>query len=323
MNTIISTDVSLAAKLIKEGETVAFPTETVYGLGANAFDAEAVKKIFAAKNRPADNPLIVHLADKNAISSVAAFVPDTAYMLMEKFCPGPLTIVLNKKDTIPDVVTAGLKSVGIRFPSHPTARKFLSECALPVAAPSANRSTRLSPTTAEAVFEDMDGKIPLILDGGHCGVGIESTVLSLVTPKPYILRPGIITLSMIKTVLPEAENYVSKNVSDVPSPGVRHKHYAPTVEFSLFDGFEAISLAYDAYVKCGMNPVIVCLEKNMLLYNGKNVVSAGENTTEVAKNIFDLLRRLEKKYDAILSEKFGFDEVGLSVMNRLNMAAKK
>jgi len=188
---------ALAARLLAEGQLVAFPTETVYGLGAHALDAEAVRGIFAAKGRPADNPLIVHIHDRSQLNGICE-VNDTAIRLMDAFWPGPLTIILPRKAAVPDVVTANLDTVAVRMPSHPVAMALLAACNLPIAAPSANRSGKPSPTAAQHVFDDMDGRIRLIIDGGESDVGLESTVISLAGEKPCILRPGGVTKAMLE-----------------------------------------------------------------------------------------------------------------------------
>lgn len=190
-----------AVELIKKGEVVVFPTETVYGLGANAFDPNAVRKIFAAKGRPADNPLIVHIADISWIDRLAVDVSRSAREVIKTFMPGPITVILKRSNLVPDEVTAGLDSVGIRFPIHKAAREFISACGVPLAAPSANTSTKISPTSAEHVFEDMQGKVKLILQGGDCEVGIESTIIDMTSDTPTILRPGAITVDMLAQVL--------------------------------------------------------------------------------------------------------------------------
>ena len=192
-----------AGEIIREGGLVAFPTETVYGLGADALNAEASAKIYAAKGRPSDNPLIVHIHDVDQVYEIASEVPEAAKKVMEKFWPGPLTVILNKKSCVPDGTTGGLKTVAIRMPSHPLARDFIRESGRMIAAPSANTSGRPSPTLASHVYEDMQGRIPLILDGGAVGIGIESTIIDMSTDTPTILRPGYITKDMLEEVLPK------------------------------------------------------------------------------------------------------------------------
>lgn len=209
------------AALIASGEVVAFPTETVYGLGADAFNESAVKKIFAAKGRPSDNPLIVHIADVSGLDGLVEDVSDGAKAVMEKFMPGPITVIMKKSANVPLSVTAGLETVGIRMPSHMVARAFIKRCGTPIAAPSANRSTHISPTSAEHVFEDMDGRIPLIIDGGECEVGIESTILDMSTGVPTILRPGAITAEMLAGVLGAVKTFTGKVVV-AKAPGMKY-----------------------------------------------------------------------------------------------------
>jgi L-threonylcarbamoyladenylate synthase len=227
-----------AAAVLRAGELVAFPTETVYGLGADALRAEAVEKIFEAKGRPADNPLIVHLADRVQLPSVAADVPGLAEALLDHFAPGPLTLILPKADAVPSVVTAGLDTVGVRLPAHPVAQAFLRACETPVAAPSANRSGRPSPTTWRAVEEDLDGRIACILKGGRTDAGVESTVLDCTASPPVVLRPGAISLEALRRLIGPVR--VAEADEDDPdeqprSPGTRHRHYAPTAQVHLVD----------------------------------------------------------------------------------------
>ena len=234
---------ALAAEILKSGGLVAFPTETVYGLGANALDRDAVLSIFSAKGRPADNPLIVHIHDRKQLEPLCE-IPERALPLMDAFWPGPLTILCTRKPAIPDQVTAGLPTVAVRMPSHPVARAMLEACALPIAAPSANSSGRPSPTTAAHVLEDMNGKIPLIIDGGMCDVGVESTVLDLCHGDPVILRPGGVTREMISGVL-NCEVSIAGSVlrplrenEKALSPGMRYRHYAPHAVVTLVQGPE-------------------------------------------------------------------------------------
>ena len=237
-----------AADILKAGGLVAFPTETVYGLGANAFDASAVLSVFTAKGRPADNPLIVHIYDRNQLDEICD-IPPRAPVLMDAFWPGPLTILFPRKPVIPDVVTAGLSTVAVRMPSHPVALSLLRTSSLPVAAPSANRSGRPSPTTAMHVLEDMKGIIPMILDGGACEIGLESTVLDLSNEKPVILRPGGITKSMLEEVLQEEVLLAGSILRPLQpdekalSPGMRYKHYAPAGNVTLVRGSETAVVA--------------------------------------------------------------------------------
>ncbi|MGN0768797.1 MAG: L-threonylcarbamoyladenylate synthase [Christensenellales bacterium] len=304
------------AELIKRGEIVAFPTETVYGLGGDAFNEAAVKKIYEAKNRPSDNPFIVHVPDVGRVEDAAYLTPE-AERIFEAFAPGPITIVLKKKEKIPYCVTAGLDTVGIRIPEHPMARKFLTACGTPIAAPSANLSKRVSPTTAERVYEDMNGRIPAILDGGACRVGIESTVLSLVG-EPTILRPGAITAEMLAPYLPSVKTHTGK-VIVAPAPGMKYAHYCPSVPCELFSSVEAAVKEFAKRKEEGLNPVVLALEKtcSALREAGAECVSLGKNTEEYAHNIFEAMRKCEKKYGFILAEALQGDGLEASVMNRI------
>jgi L-threonylcarbamoyladenylate synthase len=236
-------DVSIehAATIIRAGGLVAFPTETVYGLGANALDGSAVKKTFAAKQRPLWDPLIVHVSSRGMLESVVEKLPSQFDDLLAAFMPGPLTIVLRKNATVPDVVTAGLDTVAVRFPAHPVAQLFISSSTVPIAAPSANRFQHVSPTTAEHVLADLDGRIDAILDGGPCPIGVESTVLDL-TAQPHILRQGAITQEQLRRILGELvvsdTNLVSREGKGLPAPGMMARHYAPRTKLLLSEGRE-------------------------------------------------------------------------------------
>lgn len=214
---------------------MAFPTETVYGLGADAFQPSAIRRIFEAKERPADNPLIVHVSRSAQISRVAAHLPEAAEQLREKFMPGPLTLILPKADAVPSVVTAGLDTVGVRMPRHPAAQAFLEACDTPVPGPSANRSGRPSPTSWEAVYEDLGGRIACILKGGRTEKGVESTVVDCTVEPPCVLRPGAVSVESLQSVLGTVEVAGEMKASVVRSPGTRHRHYAPTAEVCLVD----------------------------------------------------------------------------------------
>ena len=304
------------AELIKQGEIVAFPTETVYGLGGNAFNESAVKKIYEAKNRPSDNPFIVHVPDIKDIEK-AAYLTEEAEKIFEIFSPGPITVVLKKKKEIPYCVTAGLDTVGIRIPSHPLGRAFLEKCGCPIAAPSANLSKRVSPTTAERVYEDMKGRIPAILDGGPCEVGIESTVLSLVE-EPVILRPGAVTAEMLAPYLPKVRMFKGE-VKVAPSPGMKYAHYCPTVPCELFISAESAEREYFKKEAEGFNPVVLALEQTCkkLGEKGLRYMSLGKNAEEYAHNIFETMRKAEKIYGYILAEAMEGGGMEASVMNRM------
>lgn len=234
-----------AARRLRDGEVVAFPTETVYGLGCNAFLADSVKKVFEAKGRPSDNPLICHIWDKSQIDEIASEVTDTAKALIEAFMPGPVTVIMKKSDKIPAEVTAGLDTVGIRMPSHPVAKEFIEKCGCPVAAPSANISGRPSPTTCSRVMEDMDGCIYAAIDGGPCDVGLESTVVDATGDVPVILRPGAVTREMIVAAAGSCkEAYVIKEGETPRSPGMKYRHYAPSCEVEIMDLPEDVEAEY-------------------------------------------------------------------------------
>ncbi len=313
----------LASKYINAGELVAFPTETVYGLGANALNEDAVKKIFIAKGRPSDNPLIVHISDKSMIDSIAYPLNSDSQKIVDCLMPGSITIVLNKKPSISDFVTAGLSTVAVRMPKSVQAREFIDACKVPIAAPSANLSSRPSPTTAMDVYEDMNGRIPLILRGDDCAVGIESTVLDLSRDYPLILRPGIVTASEISKVLGKEVKVLTDTKSKVNSPGVRYKHYAPScpVALEIEDNIDRVNVLYEKLLKEKQNPVILCIDKFVSAFANKNVVSLGSDDVDVAKNIFMELRACEKHYTYIIEVFCPQNEVGYSVMNRMTKSA--
>lgn len=243
-------DIEHAAGMLKEGKLVAFPTETVYGLGASTFDPIALKKVFIAKGRPADNPLIAHISSIEELESLAKEVPEDAQKLAEAFFPGPLTIVLPAKDTVPKEATGGLDTIAIRMPNHPIALALLSLSG-PLCAPSANVSGRPSPTNAYHVLEDLDGKIDAVLDGGQCTVGIESTVVRI-SPSPMILRPGMITAEQIEKVLGKPVSTVNKNEQQVQSPGMKYRHYSPKAHLHLcgtHEEFEVLTRSYPYAMK--------------------------------------------------------------------------
>ena len=229
------------AKIINEGGLVVFPTETVYGLGANAFDERAVAKIFEAKGRPQDNPLIVHISSLEQVKDIAKDIPDKFYELASRFMPGPLTVILNKSDKIPYIVTAGGETVGIRMPDNKWARELIAS-SKPLAAPSANRSKHISPTTAQHVYEDLQGRVELILDDGPCGVGIESTVLDLTCETPTILRPGAITADMLLDIVGQVSQN-GKVIKIAKAPGMKYTHYAPVVETVMAENIDRRNLA--------------------------------------------------------------------------------
>ncbi len=249
METLLTDDPAEAAALLRAGEAVAFPTETVYGLGADAFDPDAVRKIFAAKRRPADNPLIVHLSGLDQLPTVARSVSASARTLIDRFFPGPLTVLLPRQPSLPSVVTAGLDTVGVRMPRHSVARAFLAACGRPVAAPSANVSGRPSPTTWQAVQADFDGRIACILKGDRTPAGLESTVVDCTGAKPVLLRAGVVTLEALRSVLPDVLVPEEEVLGTAPSPGMRHRHYAPNARVRVIDHpSQAIPAPDTAYI---------------------------------------------------------------------------
>ena len=316
-----------AALLLRQGQVVAFPTETVYGLGADALNEQAVRAIFAAKERPADNPLIVHVADRSQLDGLCQ-VTETAKKLMDAYWPGPLTLLLKKTDRVPAVTTAALPSVAVRCPNHPVALQLLRACALPIAAPSANRSGRPSPTTAAHVYEDMQGRIPLILDGGPCQVGVESTVVDLTGEAPCVLRPGAITPEDIAAVVGKCTVAPSvmrplKEGEIAPSPGMKHRHYAPRAKMTVFVGEEErvvaeICARYDR----AENACILAHAASLPAFGGRRVFSLGDTPKEGAHLLFERLREMDElNVSLILAQGWEAQGQGLAVMNRMARAA--
>lgn len=323
----------LASRLLAEGQLVAFPTETVYGLGANALDREAVLGIFAAKGRPADNPLIVHIHDRAQLDGICE-ISEAALRLMDAFWPGPLTIILPKKEAVPYEVTANLETVAVRMPSHPVAAALLKACNLPIAAPSANRSGKPSPTSAKHVSADMGGRIPLILDGGDSEVGLESTVISLVGEKPCILRPGGVTQAMLEAVIGPVDVAGSvlrplQKGEKALSPGMMYKHYSPDGQVTLIEGeesavVEALRRLYAHAESEGHRACVMCFTEHVEALRDCHPHDIGhrDNAAEVAHRLFATLRDLDAEgMDVIFSEVVPPEGMGLAVMNRLGRAA--
>ena len=315
-----------AASLLREGKVVGIPTETVYGLGANALDESAVADIFKAKGRPQDNPLIVHIADISKLEELAYDIPKLAYKCAESFWPGPLTMILKKKDIIPDTTSGGLDTVGIRMPSNKYARKIIEYAGVPIAAPSANLSGSPSPTTAMHVFKDMNGRIPAIVDGGMSAVGVESTVISFENDGIRILRPGFISR---EDLLEICENVIiDKGVLEqlspetiVRSPGMKYRHYSPKADVTIID---AELEKFRAFVKENCDKDTVCLVFDDKDCEGLDTryINYGNDSKQQARMLFDALRELDeigaKKAYARCPQKSG---VGLAVYNRLLRAA--
>ena len=312
-----------AKRIIEGGGLVAFPTETVYGLGANAFNEDAVKSIYLVKGRPQDNPLIVHVHKGYDITRIVCDIPDYALKLAKKFQPGPLTIVLKSKGTVSPVVSCGLDTIGIRVPSHEGAQRFLKAVDLPIAAPSANVSKHVSPVTTQHVYADLNGKIPLILDGGKCSGGIESTVLDCTGEIPCILRSGLITREMIAEVAGDCGVFVPKAGEKVRSPGMKYKHYSPNCRTMLFT-YEERAKAVEEYIaqsSAGVKACLMCENSVAREFDVKDVLLLGENGEQFAANLYDKLREGERCYELIIAvapnERGG---VMAGVMNRLTKA---
>ena len=312
---------ALAGELIRQGKLVAFPTETVYGLGANAFDEQAVLSTFTAKGRPSDNPLIVHIYDKSQVWQIAREVSADAQKIIDQIMPASITIVLPKRANISNAITAGLDTVAIRMPKSLQARKFLQACQVPVTAPSANTSSRPSPTTWQRVAEDMDGKISAILCGEPCQVGIESTVLDLTHDQPLILRPGVVTPEQIESVLGKPVRVLTNPKEKVNSPGVKYKHYAPKVPMALDLSGDTTKLCnyYDTLVKQGLNPVL--LVEDVSAFGTRNVHPIGTTDEQVAQNLFENLRILEQSYNYIIASYTSKTSFATSILNRLTRSA--
>ena len=329
---LTQTDLPLAAKIIRRGGLVGIPTETVYGLGANGLDAEAVSHIFAAKGRPQDNPLILHIADVSWLERYCKDIPLTAYKLAEAYWPGPMTMILPRKDMVPDAVTAGLDTVGMRCPSHPMCHELIRLADVPIAAPSGNTSGRPSPTTADHMREDMDGKIDAIVDGGPCSVGVESTIIDLTCTPPRLLRPGGISLEQLRAVLGpvDVDPAVTRLLSagEKPkAPGMKYRHYAPKAPVTVVSGDPKIAAEYIAAHAAPADGVI-CFDEFMPLFTSRTgtrpVMDLGPagDKEEQARHIFDALRSFDHtQVSAIWAQCPDTEGIGLAIANRLNKAA--
>lgn len=320
--------IAQAAALLRENEVVAFPTETVYGLGANAKSTDAVKKIYEAKGRPSDNPLIVHIADISQLDGLTGPAPDKAKILMKRFWPGALTLILPcKPGALSPRVTAGLDTVAVRMPDHPLALALIRAAGLPIAAPSANLSGKPSPTKAEHVAHDLDGCIAGMMDGGSTGIGVESTVLSCAGETPVLLRPGGITKEQIEAEI--GPILVDKGLADQNekpiSPGMKYTHYAPSAPLVISEGsHERIQTLIQEYQQGGKRVGVLTTEENADFYSADFVKSCGrrDQLETVAAALYDALRSFdEEKVDFIIAESFPDTGVGLAIMNRLMKAA--
>lgn len=323
-----------AGDLIAAGELVAFPTETVYGLGGDALHPEAAKKIYAAKGRPSDNPLIVHIAEVSDLERVAKVVPEQAKKLAEAFWPGPLTMVVWKNENVPYATTGGLDTVAVRMPNHPVALELIRKSGKLIAAPSANTSGRPSPTEGAHVMEDLDGRIAMVLDSGLVGIGIESTIIDLTEEVPMVLRPGYITPEMLSEVLGEEviidPGIIAADDTTKPkAPGMKYKHYAPKADMVIVDGekenvvTEIAKYIQEAKEK-GLRAAVIATEETKTLYEAEVVLSIGtrEEEDSIARHMYKILRDCDKlDVDVIYSESFKTPRIGQAIMNRLLKAA--
>jgi len=322
-----------AARVLREEGNVVFPTETVYGLGGNIYSEKAVSNIYKAKERPSDNPLIVHIWNRVQLKELTEEIPESAKILMDKYWPGPLTIIFKKSPKVPDYITAGLDTVAVRMPEDPIALALLQEVDLPIAAPSANTSGRPSPTQGQHVVEDLRGKVDIIIDGGDCKVGLESTVVDVYSNPIMILRPGGITL---EDILKDIDNVVydpsimllDKNV--IPkSPGQKYKHYSPKGDLILFKGYEEnikreIAKKAEKFTKEGKKVLILSVKENIKYYTKGIIFDLGSKKEyeTISSNIFKALRKADElNVDYILSESFSEEGLGKAIMNRLIKAS--
>jgi L-threonylcarbamoyladenylate synthase len=326
--------IRIAADTIKKGGLVAFPTETVYGLGADALNPKAVKALFKAKKRPLDNPPIVHVGHIQDVYRLAREVPPKAEKLMEKFWPGPLTLIFKRSEIVPDVTVSGLDTVAVRMPRHKVALALIRESGCPIAAPSANLAGRPSPTTANHVLEDLNGRIDVVLDAGPTNIGVESTVLDLTVEPPQILRPGGTPYEVLREVLGRVELHPvavadkKVHVDRARSPGMKHRHYAPKAKMIVIEGdletvVKKIAELVDHYKQRKMKVGVLATDETITSYKADVVKSMGsrKRLEEIAKNLFRLLREFDSEgVDIIIAEGVPTEGLGLAVMNRLRKA---
>ena len=338
MNTIIEKSsepgsIEKAGEILKKGGLVAFPTETVYGLGANALDEKAAAKIYAAKGRPSDNPLIVHIARMEDLPAVASEIPEKAKMLAEHFWPGPLTMIFKKTEKVPYGTTGGLDTVAVRMPVHPVALQVIAAGGGFIAAQSANTSGKPSPTTAAHVAADMDGRIDMVLDGGAAGIGLESTIVDMSEETPVILRPGYINQALLEQVIGEVrmdQALIQENSKVRPkAPGMKYKHYAPKADLKIVEGTQEAVVAEINRRICeqaakGEKTGVIATEETKDLYKGGLVKSIGRRSDEeaIARHLYSVLREFdESEVTQIYSEAFDTPNMGQAIMNRLVKAA--
>lgn len=317
-----------AASLLRDGELIAFPTETVYGLGANALNGQAVANIYQAKGRPSDNPLIVHIGHKEQLNGLVEEIPDVAHTLISRFWPGPLTLIFKKKEGVfPDTVTAALETVAIRMPDHPLALQLIRESGCPVAAPSANLSGKPSPTTAQHVYEDLNGRIAGIVDGGATGVGLESTVLDITGDVPLILRPGGVTIEQLREIIGhvEVDKGLLKEKEAPKAPGMKYKHYAPQAPLTLVDGSPSfLQSLVDEKRAEGLRVGIYTVSEHKHLYEADIILEGGtlKDLRTIAENMYGVLREFDHEGpDVIFGEAYPHEGIGEAIMNRLLKAA--
>jgi L-threonylcarbamoyladenylate synthase len=316
VNTVVTDDVETAARFIREGGTVAFPTETVYGLGANVFDDAAVARIFEAKRRPADNPLIAHVASVDQIGELATEITENTERLIHGFFPGPLTVVLRKTERVPAIATAGLETIGVRMPRGEIAHQFLLACGVPVVAPSANLSGRPSPTTWQAVVEDLDGRIDCILKDEPTEIGLESTVVDCTGDMPVLLRQGAVSLEELRSVVPETKRQEPGDLAENRSPGLRHRHYTPRARVMIIDPRANVAnfmWSGGKFAYIGTRSFDV----------GFTAVKICTSVDEYARSLFEFFRECDRLgVDEIYCETVEETGIGAALMDRLRRAAK-
>ncbi len=332
-NNIDKDAIEEAGNILKQGGLVAFPTETVYGLGGDALNEDSSAKIYAAKGRPSDNPLIVHISNMEALVKIVKEVPEEAYLLADKFWPGPLTMIFEKSDIVPLATTGGLNTVAVRMPCHKVAGALIDAAGGYVAAPSANRSGRPSPTVAKYVIEDLDGRVEMIIDGGEVNIGLESTIIDLTGENPVILRPGYITQEMLEDILErvEMDKALLHADSDVApkAPGMKYRHYAPKGSLTVVEGEPEKVTAYinerlNELKEKGSKTGVIATDETVKLYVADSVKSAGSRQDEetVARQLFRILREFdEEEAEVMFAEAFSQEGVGQAIMNRLLKAA--
>ena len=327
-------DLREAAEILRNGGLVGFPTETVYGLGGNALDPDAARKIYAAKGRPSDNPLIVHISCMEELPPLVQEIPEQARRLAEAYWPGPMTVIFRKSGIVPDATSGGLPTVAVRMPSDPVANALIRLAGVPVAAPSGNRSGRPSPTTAQHMVDDMDGRIEMIVDGGPVQVGVESTIVDLTGDVPCLLRPGAVTLPMLEAVLGRVELDEALTRPLAPdvhpkAPGMKYRHYAPKADLTLFEGSQKAVAAeilrrVEQAEQSGKRAGVLATDESAGLYTRGDVRSVGSrrHPDSIAHNLFSVLRAFDDDgVDVIFGEVIPEDDLGLAIMNRMTKAA--